>query len=208
MKLTHPSTMLVSGPTGCGKTQFVVRLILEEMFYPKPQRIIWFYSEWQPLYDHLQSIKSNIEFEKELTQTIYTSLDSKVRNLIILDDQMSKVGDNVLLSQLFTEGSHHRNLTVIYLVQNLFDKGKCQRTVNLNSNYKVLFKNPQDKSQIKIIADRAFPDQKEYFMKSFKDATKESYGYLLLDMHPKTPEEYRVITNIFDPISPDYYIAQ
>jgi len=44
-------------------------------------------------------------------------------------------------------------------------------------------------------------------MKSFKDATKESYGYLLLDMHPKTPEEYRVITNIFDPISPDYYIA-
>ena len=46
---------------------------------------------------------------------------------------------------LFTRDSHHHNLSVIYIVQNLFHQGKGSRSISLNSYYLVLFKNPRDK---------------------------------------------------------------
>ena len=48
----HPCIILVSGPTGCGKTRLVRRLIepLQQLKEPPPQGIIWIYSEWQEEY--------------------------------------------------------------------------------------------------------------------------------------------------------------
>ncbi|KAF0141076.1 MAG: Uncharacterized protein FD143_3503, partial [Ignavibacteria bacterium] len=53
LKLQHPCTCLVSGPTGCGKTQFVSNLLKNNMFEPMPERIIWCYGEDQPLYHEM-----------------------------------------------------------------------------------------------------------------------------------------------------------
>ena len=41
-------------------------------------------------------------------------------NLIVIDDQMIEAGKDNRIVNLFTKGSHHRNLSVIYIVQNLF----------------------------------------------------------------------------------------
>lgn len=49
----HPFTANVSGPTSCGKTYFV-KLLLQNCLTkiaPPPERIIWLYKRWQPLYD-------------------------------------------------------------------------------------------------------------------------------------------------------------
>ena len=51
---------------------------------------------------------------------------------------MTEAHDCQTLVKLFTKGSHHRNLTVIYIVQNVFDKGKYSRTISLNSHYHVV----------------------------------------------------------------------
>ena len=48
----------------------------------------------------------------------------------------------------FSRGSHHRNLSVIYIVLNLFYQEKDSRSISLNSHYLILFKNPRDKLQI------------------------------------------------------------
>ena len=48
---------------------------------------------------------------------------------------MTEAHDCTTSVKLFTKGSHHRNLTVIYIVQNVFDKGKYSRIISLNSNY-------------------------------------------------------------------------
>ena len=197
LKLIHPSTCLVSGPTGCGKTQFVSRLIEHDMIEPKPDRVQILYGEWQSAYDNLQVIRPDIDFIKGFPPNFYDSLDPKVKNLVILDDQMSKIGDSKDLSRLFTQGSHHRNLSIIYIVQNLFDKGKSQRTVSLNSQYFVLFKNPRDKSQIDVLARQMFPKNTKFLVGSFLDATTKPYGYLFIDLRPETDEDWRLRSFIF-----------
>lgn len=192
--LVHPSTCLIVGPTGSGKTIFVQRMLREAMFDPAPERIIWVYSEWQPAYEQFRQF---IEFRKDIDEDLYESLSPETRNLIVLDDQMSRIGDSTVLSRLFTEGSHHRNLSIVYIVQNLFDKGRSHRTVSLNAQYIVLFKNPRDASQVEILARQMFPKQSSYLVDAYKDATREPYGYLFLDLRPETPEEFRVRASIF-----------
>jgi len=55
MLLRHPSTIVVSGPTGCGKTQLVSKLLEHKAISPFPDRIVWDYGEWQG--DKNESIK-------------------------------------------------------------------------------------------------------------------------------------------------------
>ena len=48
----HPFTANITGPTGCGKTYFVKELLqsCRTKIAPPPQRIVWLYKRWQPLY--------------------------------------------------------------------------------------------------------------------------------------------------------------
>ncbi len=206
-KFRHPSTIMISGPTGSGKTKFVERLLVERRFTIDHNRIFWIYSEWQPAYDALQHLRPDIVFKKGLgdENEFYNGLSNMNHNLVILDDQMSSIGNSKTLSRLFTEGSHHRNLSIIYIVQNLFDKGRSHRTVSLNAQYFVLFKNPRDKSQIDTIARQMYPGKVKFLRDAFQDATKEPFTYLLIDMHPETPEGERVLTRIFSNESPIVY---
>jgi hypothetical protein len=77
---------------------------------------------------------------------ILDTLNPEQRNLIIIDDLMNKTDQRV--ASLYTKKSHHRNISVMYIVQNLFHKGKYHRTISLSVHYMVLFKNPRDVSQI------------------------------------------------------------
>lgn len=205
LKLKHPSSVMVSGPTGSGKTVFVTRLINERMFEPEPERIVFIYNEWQPAYEQFGI---SVEFRKDLTESFYSSISPSTRNLVVLDDQMSKTGDNPILSRLFSQGSHHRNLSIIYIVQNLFDKGRSHRTVSLNAQYIVLFKNPRDKSQLQVLARQMFPTRTRFLTAAFEDATTEPYGYLFLDLRPETDEDIRVRSKIFPNESSTVYLPQ
>ena len=53
--LEHPFTCIVDAPTGCGKTTFVIRLLRNSstMIDPSPERVTWYYGEWQSAYENL-----------------------------------------------------------------------------------------------------------------------------------------------------------
>ena len=54
--------------------------------------------------------------------------DPRIRNVIVSGDLMSIASKEPRINDLFTEGSHHRNLTVIALNQNMyFRKDPTQR---------------------------------------------------------------------------------
>lgn len=189
----HPFTSVISGPTKSGKTHFIERFIsnIDYVMYPRPMEIVWCYGEWQPAYEKLQ--RQGVIFTEGIPDT--SAWDVETRRLCVLDDLMDEANETV--GKLFTKGSHHRNISVIQIVQNLLGKNKHQRTISLNAHYLVLFKNPRDKSQIIHLGKQVFPGQSQYVSESFKSATERPHGYLLFDLTQDTPENLRLRTNIF-----------
>ena len=70
--LRHPFTMIVAGPTGCGKTDWIKRLIARSKIAIEPQisRIIYFYGEWQKAFDEMK----NVDFHAGIDRATIDSL--------------------------------------------------------------------------------------------------------------------------------------
>ena len=115
LMLRHPFTMMVAASTGGGKTWLVKNLLenRQQWISPAPQRIIWIYGQWQPLYVEMQRIIPGIEFVKGIPANIEDEqfLNPAIRNLIVIDDLMSETSNDKRICDLFTKGSHHRNLS-------------------------------------------------------------------------------------------------
>ena len=140
--------MLVVGPRGAGKSEFVKQLLSLKWFIMKnpPERIVWFYGRHQPdLFRSLTQEIPCIEFYEGLSTNIEVMFDRSKRNICIMDDLMQSASGNQLVENLFTNG-RHLNLSVVFVSQNLFYTGKKCRTISLNSTYIVVFKNPRDQS--------------------------------------------------------------
>lgn len=117
--------------------------------------------------------------------------------IIVLDDLMTSAYTKPVC-ELFTKGSHHRNLSIILITQNIFHQGKYCRDISLNCKYLVLFKNPRDKSQILPLARQVFPDNPSSFVRIYKDATRKPFGYLFLDLTQTANDLLRFQTDIFN----------
>lgn len=192
IRFQSPFNLAVVGPSQSGKSVFTFKLIeyADELISPPPTKIIYCYGEYQDVFSHY----SNILFHEGLPD-----LSKFVGNtepiLLILDDLMSEA--TLEISNLFTKYSHHRNLSVIYLSQNLFDKNKHARTMSLNTHYIVLFKNSRDVTQISTLARQMYPNNSKFMIESYRDAVKPNYHYLLIDLKPNTDDRIRLRTNIF-----------
>lgn len=185
---------MICGPTGCGKTHFVKRFFrnLDVMSDTPFARKMLYYSEWQ---DGYLEYGKDVEFHEGLPQDEDFVSDSRPK-LIVIDDLMRESSNNTICD-LFTKGSHHRNLSCILISQNLFHQGSKQRDISLNANYIVIFKNPRDRSQIQHMARQVYPENSKFLQEAYFDATSVPHGYLLLDLKQSTPETCRVRTCIF-----------
>ena len=150
-RLAHPFTCIVSGPSGSGKSVFTLKLIerIQEIISPPSERILFCYGEYQQIFDNYPGV----EFHDELPEV--NSCDGKKRTLFVMDDLMTSTDDRMV--DIFTKISHHRNLSVVYLTQNLFYKNKQTSTLRLNSHYIVLFKNARDATQVDNLAHQMYP---------------------------------------------------
>ena len=189
-RLKHPFTCVVSGSTGCGKTEFVFRLLdnLKDMIVPNPKKVLYCYGEYQKRFDDYPWI----EFHEGIPNP---EMFDGTPTLAVLDDLMSETNDDV--TKLFTKVSHHRSVSVLYLTQNIFYQNKQNRTISLNSHYFVLYKNPRSIGQISALASQMYPGNSKFMVEAFNDATKEPYSYLFLDLKPETDERLRLRAKIF-----------
>ena len=115
--------------------------------------------------------------------------------MLILDDVMDSV--DAFVVGIFTKISHHRNLSAIYVSQNLFDKSKYHRTISLNSHYIVLLHNPRDTQFVANLARQIFASDWRVATEAHRKATREQYRYGLFDLHPSTEDRLRLHTNVF-----------
>ena len=192
------------GGTGSGKTMFTKTLLqnAETMVDPPFDKIIWAYSEWQVAYKDM----TGVEFVKGLNEDVVKRENLKGHSCLVIDDLSDEI-DAQLLGALFTKISHHRNLSVIFLLNNLFFKGvKTMRLVSLNTHYMVIFKSPRDQNSIATIARQMYGKDYKIMVSAYQEATKEKFGYLIVDSKSDTPENIRLRTAIFQSI-PICYIA-
>ena len=139
------SSICLIGSTGSGKTRWVYRLIsnLPDMFEgPKISKILYCYGVYQSLFDEMQQTVSNLQFQEGIPsqQDIEALAEGQNHCLLVLDDLMSKVVASETMQDLFCQFCHHKNISVVYLTQNLYQGGKCARTIALNTSALVLMK--------------------------------------------------------------------
>lgn len=204
------SSMCISGETGSGKTRFVYRLLthLDEMYVKEPpKRILYCYGIHQPLFDKIEQHISNLKLHHGLpsNETIQDLTSDRQHTLIVLDDLMHRVVQDVDMELLFTQGCHHRRLSVIFITQNIFPRGSKSRTIALNTYYLVLMKNMRNASQISVLGRQLYPGRSKLLIDAYTDATKQAFGYLVVDTSPQGNDKYRLRTNIFPEEEPVVY---
>jgi len=129
--MAHPSQVLfhapfgalVCGPTMSGKTYFVKKLIInrQKLIDQHIARVVYCYGEWQ---EGFEELKDHVEFHQGLDKVFGsdTFSDASVPTLLILDDLAQELASHPRASKLFTQGIHHRNVSAVLLMQNMYTR--------------------------------------------------------------------------------------
>lgn len=187
-----PVRFLIAAPSMSGKSVFVLDLIKshEKLMDGCVENIIWSCNNKAFIPNGL------LEIPKVKVLEGLPSIDSIPHNtLLVIDDmQMSNLKD---ICTLFTVSSHHKNISIFFLVQNLFFSNPYMRTISLNSSHIVLFKSLRDVMQVQCLARQIFPDHVKSFMQVYKEVTDPPYAYLIIDLSQTCRSCFRLKTNIF-----------
>jgi cobalamin biosynthesis Co2+ chelatase CbiK len=95
---------------------------------------------------------------------------------VVLDDLMMDAANSDEIVHLMCVGSHHHNITVIHILQNLFQKGKSMRTASINCHYFILMANKRDTMQINTLGRQVFPGQLKFFIRSYELAAQKIFS--------------------------------
>jgi len=121
--------------SGSGKSSFCIRFLqnLDELCTEPifAGWIVWCNGEWSAVpYHHL--LPTNVSFNEGVPEG-FGSANGKPC-LVILDDLLNDVYSKKMCEQ-FTRVSHDRNISVIFIIQNLFHQGGFCRDISLNAHY-------------------------------------------------------------------------
>jgi hypothetical protein len=195
----HPFTCIIGGSTGSGKTQFLINALIhaDQTINVPVQRLVYCYGAYLPdTFETLKRYYPTIELIDGLDATL--DFNPEVNNFLVIDDLMTEAVKSNTVSDYFTKGSHHKNLSVILLTQNVFHQGAFGRTININAQYTIYFKNPRDRQQISHIGRQMFPGpgKSNALKEAYEDAISRPYGYIFLDYKQSTPDRLRLKTNV------------
>jgi len=201
LRFKHPFNCIISGSSGSGKTTLLTEILQngDRVVNVNFDKIIYCYGEYlHHTFETLQNTVANIEFSRGLPdEEQINSFDPRKNNCLILDDLMQECTESLNICNLFTRTAHHKNISIFYLTQNFYQKGKFSTTITRNANYIILFNSPNDFGQIKIFASQRF--NARGILDAYKLITRMPRGYLLIDSTQTTPDAFRLRTNIIPP---------
>jgi hypothetical protein len=210
IKLRTPFCCLVAGQSGSGKTTLLLKLIQHNkiIMATPPRSILYCYGQYNAAVPTLQ--KMGVKLHAGVPSE--EQMDAMPRPLLLLlDDLMLQLNSRrEILAGFFTRKSHHSNINIVFIVQNLFEKNL--KIVRDNSHYIILLNSPSAAQQIRSLGAQIFPGSAlKYFLDSYRQAvTERKYGYLVLDLHPASDPVLRLRTNIFGESSqfPEFFLPQ
>lgn len=194
------SNIVVSGCSQSGKSEFTKQLILNagELFHTKPTVYIFAYTHWQPVYSEIQQeLGEKVIFTEELPteENLKEVMAKHKHGMFIADDKAAEIGSNSFFQELLTRIAHHMKLTTVLIVQDAAIGGKLRSSILKNTHVNVLMRSPRERMYLRNLA--IMLHDYKCIMAAFDDATKQPFGYLILDTHPNASEEYRLRSGIF-----------
>jgi len=191
VRFNNKSTITIAGPSQSGKTTLIERIIrLKDDLFQEPITNVYWFCAYIPE-EKLEGVIYKIGLPNSILN------DIEPYSIIILDDFMKELSNSNELTMLMTKAVHHMPITLIYITQNIFHKGRDTKTRRLNTNYLILFKNPHDKLQIDYIGRQMYPKDKGFLSSVYDHITSnQPYSYLLIDCQQSTPDEIRIRTPI------------
>lgn len=199
-KFKVPFTMIISGSTGGGKSEFLLKMIENShTLFDKPLRkIIWAYGISTKKHVELAADDRFILVEGLPDTSLIDEICAMEGDgcLLVMDDLASELKKAPeLFANLYSRISHHRCISVVTILQNLFS---VPRTARLNSSYLCIMKTTSDMNFIFTLGRQLFDkDQYRSFLEAYTDATRLPFGYLLLDLNSKSDDNCRLLTDIF-----------
>lgn len=201
IKLKHPFTLLIAGPSSCGKTTFVCKLLenIDNNIDEPIKTVHWCYTEEgsRPTIKCAENGGFKIFFHLGIPES-FENTNIEGGNLVILDDCMAESSNNTMIANLFTKTSHHQRISVILLTQNIFHKGSHTRDISLNAKYIILFKSPRDKAQASYLCRQIYPENSRSLTDIYKEATEKPYSYLLIDLTQTANDLIRFRSDLFN----------
>ena len=179
-------------PSGTAKSKLIYNWLKIGTFQQKVEKFFFFYQHSQPLYDVLQIEIENLEFVRGVNFEFIDSLKNNSTNyLSVFDDSCGKICNSKAFVDIATAG-RHQGLSTIYIKHKLFHQSKLGRYVELQNTNIVLFKSPRDVMQVTSLSTQLGLGSE--LVDWYRDATSAPFGYLLIDLSPRTDDRLRYCT--------------
>ena len=194
-KLQKPFRLMISGGSGTGKSTLLQKLIDESHFSSPFDKIIYCYPEY--LDEPPMNFDQIVENRPGIPDLMYFS--SLPRNsLIIYDDLMNECGKSDDIMKLFSVIARKRNLSIIFIVQNIYDSNKHFRNLRLNATGFIMFNFYADKDVNKRLL-RDLNVQSRVPKHLLDQIYSKPFSYIYVDIHPERRSNFDIVKgNIFD----------
>ena len=211
LRLKTPFTCLIAGKSQSGKTELLLSILSQWRYITTDhegvycRKLYWYYGTASP--DQMNRVKQIFEdyrMEDGATKNIELrfvhvtsfkdedvkqSLKNMSNAIVVFDDLMNQMSVDEYTANLFTRESHHNRLCVFHLWQNIFPTTKFAPEITRNTQYKILFMNPETSRQLRDMLSNMYPYEGakvfHKIMDFFKTESPENYPFVMFRTSPQ-----------------------
>lgn len=202
LRFQTPFAMSISGPSMCGKSEFIVKLVENRhlLFDVEFQRVIYCEPEslalrHNPIFQRIKNSFATAELNIGIPDIVKLNLTlTNEPVLLIVEDLMKPFLENEDMLNLLTAGVHHHQITTLFSLQDYYHHSKHRLTFMKNCAYRVIFYNRLDLTEIRTISvqiahhPKFLIDSFEFLKSEYPDQTP----YIIFDGSGKSP-----LSNLF-----------
>ena len=152
-----------------------------------------------------QSKHVDIEFIQGLEWNFLQKFEAqKKKILLVLDDLFDEAAQSKDFLALVVAG-RHRNVHLMVLRHNSFQRIKILKTIDLNVTQIVLFNRPRDSEQSGVLGRQL--GERHATMEAYKRATQKPFGHLMNDLDVRSSKSLRYSWNCSGDVPSIFYCS-
>ena len=184
-----------------GKTRLVLHLLqnISKTTCPVPKTVIFYYDQYQEDYEEIKLALARQGVDMQLREgsghalTLESVEKKEHQTLFIIDDATEATASSSDIAKITTNGCH-KNVSLWLIWHSLYSRHPASRLITQNVSYLFLLPSVRLVSQLHTLDSQL--RFKGALVCAYKQATEQAppdqeHKYLLLDMAPSTPSEFR-----------------